>query len=144
MAAGINSRKGWQSGCMQGGTRLMDYKRTPTALSLARGLSQSDRLGPSVLSIHAMNLNQITISRQQTWDCAPVSRRHSRAPKFIKKQAEKERWEKKIGRRCNMTKAKRLSGKHFRICSWNCASTSRRGTIIEIPTSEGNQKNHLN
>ena len=144
MAAGINSRKGWQSGCMQGGTRLMDYKRTPIAFSLARGLSHSDRLGTSVLSIHAMNLNQNTISRQQNGDRAPVSRLQSRSPKCIKKQAEKERWEKKIGRRCNLTKAKRLSRKHFGICSWNCPSTSRRGAIIERPNSERNQKSHLN
>ena len=50
----IESREGWQSGCMQGGTRLMDSKRTSIALSLAQGLSQSDRVGPSILSTHAI------------------------------------------------------------------------------------------
>ena len=68
LAVGIKSGKRWQSGCMQGGTRLMDSKRTSTALSLARGFSHSDRLGPwpSVLSRHVMDLNQNTRSRHAT------------------------------------------------------------------------------
>ena len=52
-AVGINSGKRCQSGCMQGGFRLMDSKRTPNALSLARGLSLSDQLEPLVLNLYA-------------------------------------------------------------------------------------------
>ena len=62
LAVRINSRKRWHSGCMQGGTRLMDSKRT----SIAWGLSQSDRLGPSVFSIYVyaptLRLNKHNIS----------------------------------------------------------------------------------
>ena len=54
MAVGMNSKR-WQSGCAQGGTRLMNSKRTSTALSLARELSHSDWVGPSVLSIHKIS-----------------------------------------------------------------------------------------
>ena len=36
------------------------------------------------------------------------------------------------GLRRNMTKSERLSRKYFRICSWNCASVSRRGAVLEI------------
>ena len=73
MAVGTNSKR-WQSGCTQGGTRLMDSQRTSTALSLARGLSHSDGVGPSVLCMHAMDLNKNTRSHQHNGDCVLGSR----------------------------------------------------------------------
>ena len=90
LAVGIKSGKRWQSGCTQGCTRL-NSKRTFTALSLTRGLSHSDRLGPwpSVWSRHAMDLNQNIRSRHRNWDLAPGSRRRSRSPKYAKKRGKR-------------------------------------------------------
>ena len=71
MAVGIESGKRWQSGCMLVGTRLMYSKRTPIALSLARGLSKGDLLEPSVSSRHVIHLSKNTkISAAQWGSCA--------------------------------------------------------------------------
>ena len=80
LAVGIESGKRWQSGCwdkewqtlavwLYAGRHQADgTQETSTALSLTRGLSLSDRLGPrpSVLSRHVMDLNQNTRSRHAT------------------------------------------------------------------------------
>ena len=114
MAVGIKSSKRWLSGCMQGGSRLVDSERSSIALSLTRGLFHSDRLGPSVLSIHAMDLNRNTTYRQRNGTSIEIPKMH--------KETKKERREGKSGRgglRRNMTKAERLSRKHYMICSRN-------------------------
>ena len=112
MAVGIKNGKRWQSGCMQGGTRLQDSKRTSTALSLARGLSHSDRLGPwpSVLSKNAMDLNKNTRSRQHEG-----SRRQSRSRKRTKKREKRDGKGKSGcgGLRRNMTNTERIQKEVF-------------------------------
>ena len=56
-------------------------------------------------------------------------RRQSRSPKRTKKRGKRggKRTSGRGGLRRNMTKSERLSRKYFIICSWNCASASRRG-----------------
>ena len=91
--------------------------RTSIALSLARGLSQSDRLFPSVQK----NLAWIPIQKQ---DLACATRRKQR------KRGGKRR-SGRGGQRRKMRKADRLSKRYFRVCSWNCASANRRGAVLE-------------
>ena len=88
----------------------------------------------SVLSIHAVNLNTNTRSRQRNGDRAPGWRCRSRSPKCTQKGGIKRSGEEKSGRgglRRNMTNAERISRKYFRICSWNCANANKRGAVLE-------------
>ena len=71
---------------------------------------------------------------QRHGDHAPDSRCQSRSPKHTKKPGKRggKRTSGCGGLRRNMTKSERLSRKYFRICSWNCASASRWGPVLEI------------
>ena len=134
---------------VQGGTRLMDSKRTPIALSLAQGLSQNDRLGPSILSTHAMevkNKNKMfkkkdlpnatgIACRPRDVDRAPHNAHtHKQTRRRRRTKRGKRRGKGKSGRgglRPMRKKADRLSRKNFRICSWNCAGASKRRAVLE-------------
>ena len=75
-----------------------------------------------------MNSNKNTRSRQRHEGRATGWRRQWRSPKRTKKRGKRDgkRTSGRGGLICNMTKSERLSRKYFRICSWNCASASRR------------------
>ena len=120
LAVGIKSGKRWQSGCMQGGTKPMDSKTTSIALSLTRGLSHSDRLGPwpSVLSRHAVDPNKNSRSRHAT-GIARRARNVDRDPHNTQRNEERE-----LGKESRAAKA---SGATYR---------SVPGTVLALANEE--------
>ena len=70
------------------------------------------------------DLKKNTGSCQCQGDCAPGSRCQSRSPEHKKKRGKRD-GKGKLDCRCNVMKAECLSRTHFRICFWNCASTSK-------------------
>ena len=107
--------------------------RTSIVLSLARGLSQSDWLFPSVQKPR-MDTNTKTRSHQRDGYLANGSGRRSVSPSPTRRKQRKRGGKRRSGRcglRCKMKTADRLSKRYFRICSWNCANTNRRGAVLE-------------
>ena len=62
-------------------------------LFASKGFSKINGLGPSVLSIHAMDLNKNTRYSQRSLDRTPGSRYQSGSPSQTLKETSKRRWE---------------------------------------------------
>ena len=97
--------------------------RTSIALSLARGLSQSDRLFPSVKKKQTnkqtrMDTNTKTRSHKRNGDYVQGSRRRSVSPSPTRRKQRKRGGKHRSGRggqRCKMRKADRLSNRIIRV-----------------------------
>ena len=109
--------------------------RTSIALSLARGLSQSDRLFPS-----AQKTAWIPIQKQDLACAMGIMRgardvdQHPQVTDGPRRKQRKRGGKGRSGRggqRRKMRKANRLSKRYFRVRTWNCASANRRGAVLE-------------
>ena len=81
-----------------------------------------------------MDTNTKTNSRQRNGDHAQGSRRRSVSPRPTQWKQRNRGGKRRSGRgrqRRKTRKADRLSKRYFRVCSWNCASATRRGAVLE-------------
>ena len=97
-----------------------------------RGLSQSDRLWPSVLRLRVWIQIKTQVLASATGIVRQAQDVNQDSPR-TKKRGKRggKRTSGYEGLRLNMTKSECLSRKYFRICSWNCASVSRWGAVLE-------------
>ena len=119
---------------MQGGTRWKhSYTGHPLPFLWHEGSPRANGCFPQYKKPR-MDTKTKTRSRQSNGDHAQGSRRRSVSPNPTGRKQRKRSGKRRSGhggQRRQMRKADGLSKRYFRICSWNCASASRRGSVLE-------------